>query len=418
MKICIPSYDRYDSINDKSLGLLLYYGFFPDEIDLFVADEEQYNKYKAVVPEGINIIIAVKGLKQVRDFIFNYYEQGEKLLCLDDDIQAIQELYIRDDNKLRLRPVDNLKEIIDKGFDECIKNSLKLWGLCPTPNNPLNCNNLKEISYDYKFIIGNFFGCINCRDMNKINVSNADDYERSIRSYKIYGGSVRLNHYAALTKFKKNKGGAQDDPDRELKIQIDFSILKDNYPNLISFRTKKDGLNPVLKESKSFSPEIDLTPLFNFKYPVNKGRKNIKRPDAPVYRGFVLGKIISWAHKDVKNTGVIKTDSLISNSDKFKEVYEIAKQIAIKHKINYTTIQFNKNYRCAKHLDKNNVGESSIIGLGDYEGGELLIYFDGEDNPPQKIDIKNKFYKFNGSKYWHETAPFKGERHTLVYYSI
>jgi len=418
MKICIPSYDRYNSINDKSLGLLLNYGFFPDEIDLFVADEEQYNKYKAVVPEGINIIIAVKGLKQVRDFIFNYYEQGEKLLCLDDDIEEIRELYYDSSNNPQLKSVDNLKEIIDKGFDECIKGSLKLWGLYPVKGNPFWMSNSNAISYDYKFIIGNFFGCINCSDMNKINVSNIDDYERSIRSYKIYGGSVRLNHYAALTNFKKNKGGAQYDPDRELKIKIDYSILKDNYPNLISFRTKKDGLNPILKEIKSFSPEIDLTPLFNFKYPVNKGRKNIKRPDAPVYRGFVLGKIISWAHKDVKKTGVIKTDSLISNNDKFKEVYEIAKQIAIKHKINYTTIQFNKNYRCAKHLDKNNVGESSIIGLGDYEGGELLIYYDGEDNPPQKIDIKNKFYKFNGSKYWHETAPFKGERHTLVYYSI
>tara|TARA_R100001460_G_scaffold11140_7_gene26188 strand:+ start:78 stop:1334 length:1257 start_codon:yes stop_codon:yes gene_type:complete len=418
MKICIPSYERYETINDKSLGLLFNYGFFPEEIDLFVANKEQYDKYKSVVHKDINIIIAVKGLKEVREFIFNYYDQGEKLLCIDDDIEAIRELYYDSSNNSQLKSVDNLKEIVDKGFEECEKNSLKLWGLYPVKGNPYWMSNSKEITTDYKFIIGNFFGCINCKDMNLINVSNIDDYERSIRSYKIYGGSVRLNHYSALTNFKKNKGGAQYDPDRETKIKIDYNILISKYPEYITFKNKKDGLNPILKEIKNINKEIDLTPLFNFKYPVNKGRKNIMRKEDPVYRGFVLGKIKSWAHKDVKKTGHIKTDSRKTMYQKYKEVYEIAKQIAKKNNIKYTTIQFNKNYQCAKHIDKNNVGESSIIGLGDYEGGELLIYYDGENNPPQKINIKNKFYKFNGSKYYHETAPFKGERHTLVYYNI
>tara|TARA_R100001440_G_scaffold34445_1_gene53445 strand:- start:74 stop:1327 length:1254 start_codon:yes stop_codon:yes gene_type:complete len=417
MKICIPSYERYETINDKSIGLLLNYGFFPEDIDLFVANKEQYDKYKSVVHKDINIIIAVKGLKQVREFIFDYYEQGEKLLCLDDDIEEIRELYYDSQKKPQLRSVENLKQIIDKGFDECEKNSLKLWGLYPVKGNPFWMSNSKEITTDYKFIIGNFFGCINCKDMNILNVSNIDDYERSIRSYKIYGGSVRLNHYSAKTNFKENSGGAQYDPNREIKIKIDYNILENTYPEYITFRNKKDGLNPILKKIK-VKDNLDITPLLNFKYPMNKGRKNIMRKEDPVYRGFVLGRVISWAHKDVKKTGIIKTDSRRSQNDKYKKVYELGKQIAKKNNIEYTTIQFNKNYQCAKHIDKNNVGESSIIGLGDYEGGELLIYYDGENNPPQKINIKNKFYKFNGSKYYHETAPFTGERHTLVYYSI
>ena len=418
MKICIPSYERYDTINDKSIGLLLNYGFRPDEIDLFVANQEQYDKYKSVVPEDINIIIAVKGLKEVREFIFDYYEQDEKLLCLDDDIEEIRELYCDSLNNPKLRTVDNLKEIVDKGFDECEKNSLKLWGLYPVQGNPFWMGNSNDITTDYKFIIGNFFGCINCSRMNEVNVSNIDDYERSIRSYKIYGGSVRLNHYSAKTNFKKNSGGAQSDPDRDIKIKIDYQILKNTYPNLITFRNKKDGLNPILKQTKIKQDDFDITPLLNFKYPQNKSRKNILRPDDSVYRGFVLGRVISWAHKDVKKTGVIKTDSRRTKSEKYNEVYKLAQQVAKKGNVEYTTIQFNKNYRCAKHIDKNNVGESSIIGLGNYEGGELLIYYDGENEPPKKIDIKNKFYKFNGSKYYHETAPFTGERHTLVYFSI
>ena len=420
MKICIASYERYETINDKSLGLLFNYGFFPEEIDLFVANKEQYDKYKSVVHEDINIIIAVKGLKKVREFIFNYYDQGEKLLCLDDDIEEIRELYYDNHKKEKLKPVENLKEIIDKGFDECIKGPFKLWGLYPVKGNPFWMSNSKEITTDYKFIIGNFFGCINCKDMNEINVSNIDDYERSIRSYILYGGSVRLNHYSAKTNFKLNSGGAQCDTERDIKIKIDYDILMNKYPEYISLRIKKDGLNPILKKKKNIShiKDIDITPLFKLKYPKNKLRKNIMRKEDPVYRGFVLGKIISWAHKDAQKTGRIKTDSLKTKENKFKDVYNLSKEIAKKNNIKFTTIQFNKNYQCAKHIDKNNVGESSIIGLGDYEGGELLIYYDGENNHPQKINIKNKFYKFNGSKYYHETAPFTGERHTLVYYNI
>jgi hypothetical protein len=86
-------------------------------------------------------------------------------------------------------------------------------------------------------------------------------------------------------------------------------------------------------------------------------------------------------------------------------------------KFKYTSIQYNKNNQCQKHLDKNNIGESMIVGLGDYTGGELIIY-DEDGNNPVKHDIRYKPFKFNGSIYPHETAPFEGERYTLVFYSI
>ena len=54
--------------------------------------------------------------------------------------------------------------------------------------------------------------------------------------------------------------------------------------------------------------------------------------------------------------------------------------------------QYNKNHRCAKHKDGRNVGESYIIGLGDYTGGELMVW-DENDKNPKKHNIRNKFYK-------------------------
>ena len=85
-------------------------------------------------------------------------------------------------------------------------------------------------------------------------------------------------------------------------------------------------------------------------------------------------------------------------------------------KFKFSSIQFNKNHRSSKHTDSKNTGISYIIGLGDYTGGELIVY-DKDGKNPVKKDIRNKFYKFDGSKFPHETAPFKGERYSLVFYS-
>lgn len=74
----------------------------------------------------------------------------------------------------------------------------------------------------------------------------------------------------------------------------------------------------------------------------------------------------------------------------------------------YTTIQINKNILCPAHIDKNNIGLSYIIGLGNYEGGELVI-----ENIT--YDIKNKWLLFDGKKI-HWTNNFIGNRYTIIYY--
>jgi len=157
--------------------------------------------------------------------------------------------------------------------------------------------------------------------------------------------------------------------------------------------------------------------LLDFKYPKNTTRKNIMNEGDTSYYGFVLGKVRSWAHKDRDiHPGIHIRDSGRTNFKKYIPLYNLAREVAADYE--FTTIQFNKNYQCNKHIDKNNVGISQIIGFGEYEGGELLVYYDGPDAPPTAVDIKNKFHEFNGAKYYHETAPFTGERHTLVFYNV
>ena len=74
----------------------------------------------------------------------------------------------------------------------------------------------------------------------------------------------------------------------------------------------------------------------------------------------------------------------------------------------FTTIQLNKNVKCAPHIDKNNVGPSYIIALGNFKGGELVV--EGKE-----INIKNKLYYFNGKK-GHRVNPFIGTRYSIVFF--
>jgi len=156
-----------------------------------------------------------------------------------------------------------------------------------------------------------------------------------------------------------------------------------------------------------------LDVLDNFYYPKNCNRHNIRHDPNDEYRGFALGIVKKWVggHRweDCRKLSIPQYKILFDKTTEWfnKECPEDFK---------FTTIQYNKNYKCKKHIDGKNVGESYIVGLGDYTGGELIVY-DENDNPTH-IDIKNKFYKFNGSKYYHETAEYTGTRYTLVFFSV
>jgi len=163
--------------------------------------------------------------------------------------------------------------------------------------------------------------------------------------------------------------------------------------------------------------EILSKKLIDLKFPINKTRENVLKDGDTGYHGFVSGYVRTrFRGRNTCGYGY----SIKNNRKDCQECYELGKKLGeeLISDFKFSSIQFNKNYKMKKHIDKNNVGKSYIIGLGDYEGGELLIYFDGKDNPPTKIDIKNKFYTFDGNKYWHDVADFTGNRISLVYYNV
>lgn len=82
---------------------------------------------------------------------------------------------------------------------------------------------------------------------------------------------------------------------------------------------------------------------------------------------------------------------------------------------NFNQVVINRDFKISRHLDASNVGESMIIGLGDYEGGELCLERNDE---VETHSIRNKFLKFNGSNIYHYVKDFTGIRYSLVFYNI
>ena len=161
-----------------------------------------------------------------------------------------------------------------------------------------------------------------------------------------------------------------------------------------------------------------LTLLENLKPFPTQDRYNIRRQPDRRPEGFVLGKVLNWPHHRKVN-GLDKfADSKRTGKKKFLEIHRVAKEIMTKRdpKFKFSSIQINKNNRTAKHVDGHNVGESYMIGLGNYTGGEVKIY--DENGKSKTYETRNKWIKFNGSIHPHETKPFRGNRYTLVYYDI
>jgi len=160
---------------------------------------------------------------------------------------------------------------------------------------------------------------------------------------------------------------------------------------------------------------IDAIPLFTTQ---NRAKyNNGKRPLSNVYGTTQFSKISNgsgicgFKEKNPDGEGYFtKLRSL------YPEYMDIFKEFVLLHGDNFqfNQVVINKDFKINKHLDASNVGESIIIGLGEYSGGDLVVEF---ENEKKKINIKNNFYKFNGSKYYHYVEPFEGNRYSLVFYN-
>lgn len=84
---------------------------------------------------------------------------------------------------------------------------------------------------------------------------------------------------------------------------------------------------------------------------------------------------------------------------------------------NYNSVHMNKNYPTPPHFDSKNVGESILVCIGDYLGGETCLYNE-KNRVIEKHDARQKPLKFDGSDILHWVAQVRGndDRYSLVFF--
>ena len=185
-QIVIPTLSRVNILQTQTIKTLLHHNIPISQITIFVVENE-YEEYKNIFP-NYKIVVGKLGLIKQKEFIESYFPVDTNILYFDDDIQEID-----------LDNFNSLDELIQTGFNECRNRKSYIWSVYPVWNKFFRVG--KKLSTSLKFCIGGFTGIINRKDNPKINCSDREDVERSIKYFMRDGIVLRFNNVGYKTNF-------------------------------------------------------------------------------------------------------------------------------------------------------------------------------------------------------------------------
>lgn len=413
--IAIPSLGRAKLLLEQTLSTLIFHNVPSNIVTIFVVEEE-YELYRNLVPEEYAIIIGKKGLVNQRQFITDYYNENDKIICLDDDIKLVD---------LSLSTFKTLMDFFQYAFETSIEKNSYIWSVYPVYNSFFR-KDKKDYDTCLNMCIGAFYGIINrksCDDINlKITLTdNKEDVERSILYFKNDGIVLRFNKIGFKTQYYGNDGGGMGTLKQRLEnIVTSTKALEKEYPTYGKIKIRKNGIYEfVLNKIKCFNPIDDkkvkqltsipeeefntLTEMLNNATFDNKVGKSNRR-------GFDKHKSLTFGLTKARFKGTV---GLSRHTLKYPKIFEEVNRIGkLCCPFEYNAIHINKNVVCPPHIDSANNGVSALISFGDYEGCKIMIE-DFEYNAKLTPTI------FNGSCLVHSNTPLiSGTKYSLVFYNI
>lgn len=138
----------------------------------------------------------------------------------------------------------------------------------------------------------------------------------------------------------------------------------------------------------------------------DKTRKHILQEGKDKIEAFTLGKVRAYHTKIMVNS---------THNKKYQNLLNLLTEAVKNFDPNFifTTIQINKNVLTPPHKDKNNVGLSLALSVGDFQGGGIEQF--NEDGTSTLLDTHNCFQYQDGSLL-HRTLPYLGERYALIFF--
>jgi hypothetical protein len=388
--IAIPTHARASTIHKKTLKLL---SVFPKDIIHIFIEPSELPDYDL---SGYRICTGRPGTAGQRAAIEDYFSEGTRVLCLDDDIAGIKTLI----------PMQ-LPELFERCFDIADREGCLLWGISPSDNG-LSMRDSATIGLS--FIIGSCYG-FTVKHKIEYDSNLTEDFERTVQYYIRGSPVIRFNGLGPRTKFDApggleefRKGTAQEDAARAFHAK---------YPHLCRLRIREgkqaDIVIRTIAHRRLVAPfssptENDFAAILN---------ELERRPIAlNRYRGNA-GDGRSQAF------GIVGRRCLPPDYSRYcwqrPYLYKLLLDFGNRFvNIPWTSITVNDNYRAAAHYDKGNIGESYLVGFGDYTGGAINLH---EGDLSGCHDIRYKPIITTFSNTLHSVEPWEGQRYSLVFYT-
>jgi hypothetical protein len=245
-QVAIPSYQRPEKLRDTTLKYLASEEIPAEIITVFVASEEEKKKYLEYLVPGTfgALVVGVPTISAQRQFIRDYYQEGQAILSIDDDIK-----------KLKMMNPRPLKEVVEQLFTLAREELCTFWGIYPV-NNLFFCK--ERVIKGRTYIIGCFYGFWNKKDCSYPQVCGFEDKWMSIKRVALDGAVLRYEGVCPDTTYYA-KGGIS-----ELRRQTDHELTQARkvvaeFPDECSLKLKKNQHWEVLYPTKIFK-KLSLFP--------------------------------------------------------------------------------------------------------------------------------------------------------------
>ena len=232
-KVVIASHDRLEMIKNKTLKYLNSHFINPSDIYIFVSPES-YNIYKEQL-QGYNIILSKNTILDTRNHIIEYFDEGQPIVEIDDDLINIQTTKKGIENER----LGNLNDFIIKSFN--LLGDTGLWGLNSNINSFFATAGDKFGLYS---IVNSFLGYYNDKSII-LCCREKEDFDRVCQFYLKKIPILKRCGYGINTRYWKNKGGIQAryNFDQRIIVQKESAdMLLGKYPDLVYQRVRKNGI--------------------------------------------------------------------------------------------------------------------------------------------------------------------------------
>ena len=230
----IPSYQRAE--DPFTLDLLTRLGYTKDEIIISTQTKEDYELYTKLQGDRATVIYREGTNDSInRNTLLDYFNEGEPILLLDDDIRSFNKL--SPDGK-KVTPIEDratLELIFTRMFRFCAMNNSRMWAWYPIDNAFF----MKHTVDDKNILVGTIFGIINSKDLRfDEEYDLKGDFEISLREITRGHNTFRFNGFSCTARHYSKGGCAEARANGNNKARFD-DILK-KYPTLVK-PSHRDG---------------------------------------------------------------------------------------------------------------------------------------------------------------------------------